>query len=142
MTGVADISDDSPRTASPPDRREMLKTRANPQTTLDYLIAIDAAASSGRAVRLRYVPDKFLLRPEAFDAYLSTLTTASDVAAEELALAIIEDINNEVVPRWVQVRIENLTNDQEPNSSTYRVIIEDRQPNWDNPQITARASDQ
>ncbi len=61
--------------------------------------------------------------------------------SEELALAIIEDINNEVVPRWVQVQIETRTDTPQPNASAYRVLIEDRQPNWDNPQITARASD-
>lgn len=141
MTAEPSLSDGGPPTTRPPDRREILATRANPKTGLDYLVAIDTAASSGRAVQLRYVPDKLLLRPEAFDAYLRTLTSASEMPAEELALAIIEDINNEVVPRWVQVQIEASAGGREPKSNAYRVLIEDRQPNWDNPQIIARASD-
>lgn len=141
MTAESSLSDGNPTTTRLADRREILATRANPQSGLDYLVAIDTAAVSGRAIQLRYVPDKLLLRPEAFDAYLSTLTSGSEMPAEELALAIIEDINNEVVPRWVQVKIKSTARGQEPNSSAYRVLIEDRQPNWDNPQIIARASD-
>ncbi len=141
MTATPDISDSSPRTEGPPERREILETRPNPQTGLDYLVAIDAEASSGRDIRLRYVPDKLLLRPDAFDTYLSALTSKDELPAEELALAIIEDINNEVVPRWVQVAIEDGGNGPDPKAAGYRVLIEDRQPNWDNPQIVARASD-
>lgn len=141
MTARPDILDDGPRTANPPDRREILETRPNPQTSLDYLIAIDAPASPERVTRLRYVPDKLLLLPDAFATYLAALTASGETPTEELALAIIEDINNEVVPRWVQVEIENGASGPEPTSSTYRVVIEDRQPNWDNPQIIARPSD-
>ncbi len=141
VTAASDIPDSGLRNGGPAERREILETRANPQTSLDYLVAIDAAASSGRDIRLRYVPDKLLVRPDAFDAYLSALTAIDALPAEELALAIIEDINNEVVPRWVQVQITDGASDQGPNNGAYRVLIEDRQPNWDNPQIVARASD-
>jgi 7-cyano-7-deazaguanine reductase len=141
VTAGPDIPDDNPQTASPPGRREILETRSNPQTSLDYLVAIDAPATPDRAIRLQYVPDKLLLRPDAFDNYLAALTASSETPAEEMALAIIEDINNEVVPRWVQVQIENCASDPQSTSSTYRVVIEDRQPNWDNPQIIARPSD-
>jgi hypothetical protein len=107
---------------------------------LDYLIAIDAPATPERAIQLRYVPDKLLLLPDAFETYLAALMASGETPVEEMALAIIEDINNEVVPRWVQVQIENGVNSPDPTSSTYRVVIEDRQPNWDNPQIIARPS--
>lgn len=141
MTAPPEISNDSPPIGGPPTRRDILETRPNPQTSLDYLIAIDAPATPERAIRLRYVPDKLLLLPNAFDRYLATLTASDETPAEEMALAIIEDINNEVVPRWVQVQIENNATGPQPTSSTYRVVIEDRQPNWDNPQIIAQPSD-
>ena len=141
MTAAPDISGNRRQTDGPPERREILETRPNPKTGLDYLVAIDTAASSKRVIRLRYVPDKLLLRPDAFETYLSAITAADDPPAEELALAIIEDINNEVVPRWVQVQIENGAPGTEPGSGAYRVLIEDRQPNWDNPQIIARTLD-
>ena len=141
MTARPEISDDGLPAASPPSRRDILQTRPNPQTSLDYLIAINAPATPERAIRIRYVPDKLLLLPNAFDTYLAALTASGDTPAEEMALAIIEDINNEVVPRWIQVQIENNANGAEPTSSTYQVVIEDRQPNWDNPQIIARLSD-
>jgi len=140
VTAGFDISEDSPQTASPAARRETLETRPNPQTSLDYLIAIDAPAAPERAIQLRYVPDKLLLLPDAFETYLAALMASGETPVEEMALAIIEDINNEVVPRWVQVQIENGVNGPDPTSSTYRVVIEDRQPNWDNPQIIARPS--
>lgn len=141
VTATSEKSDGNLLSGKSPERREILKTRPNPQSGLDYLVAIDAAASSGRDIRLRYVPDKLLLRPDAFDAYLTALTSMDELPAEELALAIIEDINNEVVPRWVQVQIKDGANDPAPGAGAYRVLIEDRQPNWDNPQIVARASD-
>jgi len=141
VTARPEISDDGLPAASPPSRRDILQTRPNPQTSLDYLIAINAPATPERAIRIRYVPDKLLLLPNAFDTYLAALTASGDTPAEEMALAIIEDINNEVVPRWIQVQIENNANGAEPTSSTYQVVIEDRQPNWDNPQIIARLSD-
>jgi len=140
MPAASDISGNGRRTAGPPERREILETRPNPKMGLDYLVAIDTAASPSRVIRLRYVPDKLLLRPVAFETYLSAITASDDPPAEELALAIIEDINNEVVPRWVQVQIENGATGTQPGSGAYRVLIEDRQPNWDNPQIIARAS--
>ncbi len=141
MTAAPNTTDNSRRTDRPPERREILATRPNPNTGLDYLVAIDTAASSSHGIRLRYVPDKLLLRPETFETYLAAVTATDELPAEELALAIIEDINNEVVPRWVQVQIENSATGPEPASGAYRVLIEDRQPNWDNPQIIARASD-
>lgn len=133
MNSVSTMSGKGQRTGGTPERREILETRPNPNTGLDYLVAVDTAVSPNRVIRLRYVPDKLLLRPHTFETYLSAITATDDIPSEELALAIIEDINNEVVPRWVQVQVEN--------GGVYRVLIEDRQPNWDNPQIIARASD-
>lgn len=140
MTAGPEETDSIQPASGPPERREILRTRTNPQTGLDYLVALDAATAD-HAIRLQYVPDKLLLLPEIFDAYLSALTAPGDLPVEELAIAIIEDINNEVVPRWVQVQIERCKAGAETSVGRYRVLIEDRQPNWDNPQIIARASD-
>ncbi len=137
-----DTDGDEPPRPDPVTRRGILETRANPQTALDYLVAIDAtAASPGRTIHLRYVPDKLLLRPDSFGTYLTMLTGSSDTPPEEHAITIIEDINNEVVPRWVQVQVRSTPEDRRAAVNGYRVVVEDRQPNWDNPNIIPRSSD-
>jgi 7-cyano-7-deazaguanine reductase len=45
---------------------------------------------------------------------------------------VLDDLNNELVPRWVELTVER------DAPLPHRVVIEDRQPNWDNPQLMAR----
>lgn len=115
-------------------RRDRLKVAANPGTALDYLNVLRAEAPGAEAlVTLRYVPDKLTLESQTFADYLTAFESYSDKALEELAIAILEDINNEVVPRWVQVTAVRTHGD-----TTHRVLVEDRQPKWDNPALLAR----
>jgi NADPH-dependent 7-cyano-7-deazaguanine reductase QueF len=46
--------------------------------------------------------------------------------AESLALAILDDINNEAVPRWARVRITTRTH----GGLHHQVTVEDHQPRW------------
>ena len=50
---------------------------------------------------------------------------------ETLGLALLDEINNEIVPRWVQIAVSA----DSPGSLAETVILTDRQPNWDNPEI-------
>ena len=44
-----------------------------------------------------------------------------------LAACILDDLNNELVPRWVRVR---LTSTLDQGTTQAELVMEDRQPNW------------
>ena len=112
-------------------RRDLLSTTPNPDARHDYLVELTGEPMAGTRLAVRYVPDRVVAEPQGFAAYLGAL---SDVAGglEALALAVLDDLNNELVPRWAEVTAERT----EP--LPHRVVVEDRQPNWDNPQLFAR----
>ncbi len=119
-------------------RRERLLTTSNPDARHDYLVRLsgDVLASdtptndapAGIRIELRYVPDHLLLDPVGFSAYLAAFTPFASTL-EALALSILDDISNEAVPRWAEVRAEQ---------AAHRVIVEERQPDWDNPHLFTR----
>ncbi|NKB56620.1 MAG: hypothetical protein GKS00_09805 [Alphaproteobacteria bacterium] len=116
-------------------RRGLLKSRLNTGTSLDYLnLLMGEINNKNTRITVRYVPDKQILPPAAFMEYLASFGDVADEALESLAIAILDDINNEVVPRWVQIAAARTTAGQ----ADHRVLIEDRQPKWDNPALLAR----
>ena len=130
---VVSLEDTAP--VSRVERRPLLGSADNPDRDVDYLTILENAAVDGIfTVSLRYVPDKLLLTPTAFEAYLKSLKFGTWDTVQALALAILGDINNEIVPRWVQVEIAK----SEPTGPSHRVLVEDRQPKWDNPALLAR----
>lgn len=117
-------------------RRKQLSTEVGPETKTDYLVTLKGEMDASSAhVRLHYVPDKFVLNPISFEHYLMALDQTDWQNLETLALAILDDINNEVVPRWAQILIQS-TNDISGNG--HRVLVQDRQPNWDNAPLLDR----
>ena len=130
MSGVTADTVDDPAGKLP---RHLLHCKPNPDTALDYLIAIDdCAPESDWSIRLRYVPDKLVLDPAALARYAGHLMARDHDGPEGLALTILADLNNETIPRWVEVACANR------NAPQHRVLVEDRQPNWDNPALLAR----
>lgn len=123
-------------------RRERLQTRPNPGSHLDYVVKLEGRLppSSGRgqiAVSLKYVPHRVVLEPAPFGEYLEALGSTAGASLEEIAVAILEDINNETVARWVQVAVA-ATEEEHPGVNTHGVMLEDRQPKWDNPALLSR----
>ncbi|MDX1737443.1 MAG: hypothetical protein R3261_04365 [Alphaproteobacteria bacterium] len=113
-------------------RRFILVTEENPNLSIDYLISLSGKLNDEEsAIRITYVPDKLLLSPDAFEHYLHSFEDDLLAAPERLALAILDDFNNELVPRWVQVQVQF-------HSSNHQILIEDRQPIWDNAGLLAR----
>lgn len=112
----------------------LLKSRANPRIGLDYIVvhAGPLAASGGR-VNLRYVPDKLLVDERSLADFLASLAKAGAGAPEVTALAILDELNNEIVPRWVQIAVSG-----GGGQPAQTVIVEDRQPNWENPGLLDR----
>lgn len=109
-------------------RRQRLTTTANPDARHDYLVVLSGGPQPGTRLELRYVPDRWVIDPAGFAAYLTALSGFPG-GLEALALAVLDDVGNEAVPRWTEVRAER---------PTHRVVVEDRQPGWDNPQLFAR----
>ncbi len=129
------LSEAMPASDPPATRRALLSVDHNPSTTLDYLDMLEGHAQGASArITLRYVPDKLTLSPSAFADYLDALNVFAAKPLENLAVAILEDINNEVVPRWVQIVAVRGVGEE----AGHRVLIEDRQPKWDNPPLLAR----
>lgn len=122
------------------ERRKLLAVEANPDRKLDYLVTLTGhlpGHNSRQVVELRYVPDKFVLASRSFGTYLEALAQEVWHNPEDLAVTVLTDINNEVITRWIQVQV-NVPELQHHAVDTHGVVIEDRQPGWDNPALMAR----
>ncbi len=121
------------------DRRALLHAAPRPGSqALDYVISLGGGVSHAvhpapLSVLLRYVPDKRIVEPPSFMAYLKALDEAPLASVEAVGVAILEDVSNEVVPRWLQVLVSAESDDPQ-----YTVLLEDRQPKWDNPALLSR----
>jgi len=111
----------------------LLTGRSNPRISLDYIVTLTGKLESSRqSIRLRYVPDKLLIDGASFAAYLAFLDGDGPAAPEQVALTLLDEMNNEIVPRWVQIAVTGGADGGET------VIVEDRQPNWENSGILDR----
>ena len=119
------------------ERRRRLATTANPGQRQDYVVRLNGVAPGGAStlVTISYVPDRLVLPATAFEAYLGALDATPWSTLEALALAILADVNNELIPRWAQVRAAVAGSVE---GGGHSVIVEDRQPGWDNPLILER----
>ncbi len=124
------------------ERRRLLKTSENPDPQLDYVSALQGplqAFGHGMPTRviIQYVPDRTIVEPAAFGRYLETLSTLEWDSLEVLATTILGDFNNELVTRWVRVAA-TAPEKSYPGVDVHEVLVEDRQPDWDNPGLLAR----
>ncbi len=118
--------------------RETLRTRPNPNREVDYVVILEGTvrprgAAAPLNLTLCYVPDRLIVETGEWRKYLAELSAESMSTLEELAHRILFDVNNEVVPRWLSV----VVCDDTPGPS-HKVVIEDRQPTWDNPDLLRR----
>jgi hypothetical protein len=111
-------------------RRAPLISIANAGSRLDYLVTLSAEIGAAR-VRLRYVPDRLVLAPGALTTYAAGFGDIR-MSPERLAMTVIDDVSNEVVPRWIEVTIET------SGAEHHMVVVADGQPNWSNPALLAR----
>lgn len=123
-------------------RRALLETALNPAGQMDYLVSLGnrvswIAHSSIVAVRLRYVPDRLIVKPGALQTYLASLAGDAWDSLEAFAATVLEDASNELVPRWLQLSASEVTGLPEACEG-HLVLLEDRQPRWDNPALLAQ----
>ncbi|WP_339860544.1 hypothetical protein [Paremcibacter congregatus] len=92
-------------------------------------------AQTAYRVGIRYIPDKLLLDPENMPAYLEKILSQTDVTVDLLAPEIIEDLMDQVIPKWIEVTLE-----QAPDQQNQKIIVtvEDRQPNWQDDSLLLR----
>ncbi len=116
------------------ERRDLLKTQDNPNRTLDYIVTLEAQGhQTQHSITFRYIPDKVILEGNAFAPYVH-LVLEAEPNLEGAATTLLEDMNNELVPRWLQVI---MTVDDETGAK-HHVAIEDHQPQWGNASLLAR----
>ena len=123
-------------------RRGHLSVRPNPSPGLDYVIThegcfVARGQTAEIAFGLRYVPDRLILASAAVEAYLGALSGDSWSSLEAIAAAALEDLNNELVARWVHLTL-GVEHGAGSRHQTHRVTLEDHQPGWDNPGLLAR----
>ncbi|MDW3208025.1 MAG: hypothetical protein R8L07_21015 [Alphaproteobacteria bacterium] len=116
------------------ERQSNVETVRNPLPRVDYLCkVIGMTVDGGASLQLRYVPDKLLLQEDAFGVYLAALPDAESL--ESLAAMVLDDLNNELVPRFLQIRVAA---SEDGLDSGHAVLMEDRRPRWDNPALLSR----
>lgn len=123
------------------ERRSHLASTANPDKKLDYIVTLEGhlpnSQSQSRHISLRYVPDRDVLDAKAFGNYLEALSQDPWDSPEDLAVTVLTDVNNEIVARWVQVSL-SVPELQHHAVQTHAVVIEDRQPGWNNANLLDR----
>lgn len=124
------------------ERRRLLNMDENPDSRSDYVVTIggEFAVSTpnlSAAIEIRYIPDRDVINETAFHAYLAVLADQQWESLEEVATTILGDLSNQLVPRWMQVSIEQILEAGQQRTS-HAVFLEDRQPNWDNPSLLSR----
>lgn len=116
-------------------RRDLMVTSPNPGENQDYIVVLEGVITPAWAAHpvratLRYVADRSVLSLAAYTVYLDSLTGGDWPTLEAVALTMLADVNNELIPRWVQISLVTGPGDR---GECHRVTIEDRQPGWDNP---------
>ena len=119
-------------------RREHLRVARNPRPGLEFIVTLEgrmtvAAFGAPVEVGLRYIPERDIVAPGALGDYLEALSAHPWPSLEDLGQILLGDINSELVPRWAQVKLSGRVDGQ-----LHSVVLEDRQPKWDNPKLMSR----
>lgn len=85
------------------------------------------------SLTVSYVADRSIITRDGFTAYSRARTAAMpwDTPLESLAALVVDDIANELVPKWLRVTFIHET----PGAPRHVVSAEDRQPGWDHPTL-------
>ena len=124
------------------ERRNLLETEANPGIQFDYVVTLQSELTGAENVfparlSLRYVPDRLLLKPTCLATYFQEIETITFDNLEQAAVLLMEDFNNELVPRWINMRLNKHTADS-GTVQHHEATLEDRQPRWHNARLIER----
>ena len=124
-------------------RQQLLTTLSNPDESIDYLIKLENQIEKSLWINPRtnelnlvtiditYVPDRWILHDSSLSNYLRVLYKEPAETIEHAGLLILNDFNNQLVPRWISLKvIAFLTIDGV--KQTKKICFQDQQPNWNN----------
>jgi|TARA_R110002096_G_scaffold435548_1_gene661367 7-cyano-7-deazaguanine reductase len=94
-----------------------LKTYPNPDSRKNWLIVVEIKEPV--QLRVKMVPDKLIADHQEFKSLIRRVVGQDWGTPEEMTLNIIENINNDLVPMWLEVIYER---------DGIMVRLEDRQP--------------
>ena len=122
-------------TSSPKD---MLSGTANSYRNKIHVISLVQEIIVNDQVFLfgvRYVPDKILLAQEGVCDYLTQTLGMEARGIEQLTHDILEDVMDHIIPKWIEVTLK-----QKQNKAGQEVVVimEDRQPGWENEPLLKR----
>lgn len=118
--------------------KEALTSFPNPYRNKTYTVSITqeiTLKNQSFSFGLRYVPDKLLLNHEGLVGYLEQVLTHNDKKAEIMAHDILEDVMDQVVPKWIEV---NFSHEENKFGQNVLITIEDRQPGWEDDDLLKR----
>ena len=111
--------------------RQVLEVTPAPAPGRVSVITLSSILNDALALTVTYVPDQSVLARASFDAYVRALESAPVTTPEALAALVVDDIANELVPKWLRVTVDR----QSGGSVNHSVTVEDRQPGWDHPPL-------
>lgn len=110
-------------------RGQTVETFASPDSKTDFLCRLEARwAAADVPLVLTYVPDKLMVSEPAFARFAAGFDPPAG-PLEVRAAAALRTLNDDLVPRWIQLRA---------GAGAHRVLIEDRQPKWQNDALLRR----
>ena len=124
-------------------RRQRLKTLSNPDESIDYLVTLQTNTKrpfwkiektlevNSVIIVLRYVPDQLILEESSLNLYFQNLRNENATSSQQVGLMMLEDLNNELVPRWLHLTIITNLHINGLNHHN-KVCFQDQQPNWNN----------
>lgn len=123
-------------------RRNLILTEPNPGPALDYVVTLQSNLTGCEKVfparmTLRYVPDRLILKPDHLREYYAEIENIAFDSFESAAVLLMDDFNNELVPRWINLRLDKQTADND-QVFHHETALEDRQPKWNNPRLLDR----
>ena len=123
-------------------RRAVLQGLDNPGGRNDYVTGLQGRMTpihyDGELnVFIRYVPDRMVVTPESFEAYLGTVEKLEWSSLEDMANAMVKDVSNEMLTRWTQVVLK-AAHPELAHIANHEVNVEDRQPGWRNDDLIFR----
>lgn len=112
-------------------RRACLQTTANPATDRDRISILSGELPASNLlggapihIDLRYIADRDIITATALGQYFEIAAQEPCETMEAYADMVLNDLNNELVPRWIWLRLRG---------HGHQVIQQDRQPGWNDP---------
>ena len=123
-------------------RRNLIQTQSNPGPRIDYVVTLQSNLAGAKDIfparlTLRYVPDRLILKTDSLAAYYAEIAKIAFENFEAAAVLLMDDFNNELVPRWINLRLDKQTADND-QVFHHETALEDRQPKWGNPRLLDR----